>query len=203
MARHHEHPHGPHGDHDWSSQAYVSEWVARDDARQSERQAILDRMFAAAPFAADASIRILDVGGGAGAVTEAASRAFPQARITLQDFSQPMMDQARERIPDPAGRISYVRADFSDPNWTRSVGGPFDLVVSGIAIHNLYESAAIAACYRAIYGLLKPGGCFLDYDHFGRVGGLDRNIAALREAGFKSVEIVWHEEPTAVVKAIA
>ena len=71
------------------------------------------------------------------------------------------------------------------PAWTRSVGGPFDLAVSGIAIHNLHEMPAIGACYEAVRSLLKPGGCFLDYDHFDRVGGVALHQHMLKVAGFR------------------
>jgi hypothetical protein len=99
--------------------------------------------------------------------------------------------------------MRYVVCDLRDPAWAQDVGGPFDLVVSGIAIHNLYDMAAITACYGAIRGLLKPGSCFLDYDHFDRAGGLAAHRDALRSAGFAAVETIWHEWPTAVLKASA
>ena len=56
--------------------------------------------------------------------------------------------------------------------------------MSGIAIHNLNDMAAIAACYQAVRRLLKPGGCFLDYDHFDRVGGVPLHQYTLKVAGF-------------------
>ena len=85
--------------------------------------------------------------------------------------------------------------------WVKTAGGPFDLAVSGIAIHNLHEMAAIANCYEAVRGLLKPGGVFLDYDHFDRVGGVPLHQHMLKVAGFAGAEPVWHEHPTAVLKA--
>ena len=70
--------------------------------------------------------------------------------------------------------MRYVIADLCDPAWVDHVAGPFDLIVSAIAIHNLRDLGQIAACYRAIAGLAKPGGVFLDYDLFDRIGGLER-----------------------------
>ena len=127
--------------------------------------------------------------------------AFPRAKATLADYSAPMLDRARERFAGRAGAVRYVLCDLSDPAWPQKVGRPFDLAVSGIAIHNLHELAAIAACYEAVYGLLKPGGCFLDYDHFDRVGGVPLHQHSLKVAGFNSVDIVWHGHPTAILKA--
>ena len=61
----------------------------------------------------------------------------------------------------------------------------------------------ISACYAAVRRLLRVGGCFLDYDHFDRAGGLAAHRDALLSVGFKSVDTVWHEVPTAVLKAVA
>jgi SAM-dependent methyltransferase len=199
---HHHHHHGDHH-HDWHSQAYVTDWVAGDDARADERKPIIDRLIAAVPFARDAAIEVLDVGGGAGAITAAVLEAFPNAKVVLQDYSEPMLARARERVSAHAARVRYAVSDFKDPGWANQVGGPFDLIVSGIAIHNLYDLPAIADCYEAIRSLTKSGGCFLDYDHFDLVGGVPLHQHSMRVAGFASVDIVWHEHPTAILKANA
>ncbi len=91
--------------HDWHSQDYVDEWIARDITRDEERRLRLRQMLAAAPFAADAEITVLDVGGGYGVVTEEVLRVFPRAVVTLQDYSQPMLDQARDRLAAYCGRV--------------------------------------------------------------------------------------------------
>jgi ubiquinone/menaquinone biosynthesis C-methylase UbiE len=158
-------------------------------------------LIAAIPYARDSAIAVLDVGGGSGVLTDAVLKAFPRAQVTLQDFSQPMLDSARARFADRAGQVRYVRCDLRDPTWAQSVGGPFDLAVSGIAIHNLHDLAVIASCYEAVHGLLKSGGCFLDYDHFDRAGGVPLHQHSLKVAGFRSVDLVWHEHPTAILKA--
>jgi 2-polyprenyl-3-methyl-5-hydroxy-6-metoxy-1,4-benzoquinol methylase len=197
---HHHHHHGDH-QHDWHSQDYVSGWIARDVERSTNRQPIIDRLIAAVPYGRDSAITVLDVGGGSGVLTDAVLKAFPRAQVTLQDFSQPMLDSARGRFADRAGQVRYVLGDLRDPVWAQSVGGPFDLAVSGIAIHNLHDLAVIAGCYEAVHGRLKSGGCFLDYDHFDRAGGVPLHQHSLKVAGFRSVDLVWHEHPTAILKA--
>ena len=197
----HDHHHGDHHHHDWHSQHYVSDWIANDARRASERQPIIERLIAAVPFGREAEIAVLDVGAGAGVVADAVLQAFPRAQVTLQDYSQLMLARARERLGNRDGQVRYALGDLNDPAWVKNVGGPFDLAVSGIAIHNLQVMAAIAACYERVHGLLKPGGCFLDYDHFDRVGGVPLHQHMLKVAGFKAAEVIWHEHPTAVVKA--
>ena len=144
---------------------------------------------------------MLDVGGGAGMIAEAVLNAFPRATVTVQDFSPHMLDSARTRLAGHAARVRTVLSDLKDPAWTKTAAGPFDLAVSGIAIHNLHEMGAIAACYDAVRSLLKGGGAFLDYDHFDRVGGVPLHQHMLKVAGFASADVVWHEHPTAVIKA--
>jgi ubiquinone/menaquinone biosynthesis C-methylase UbiE len=156
----------------------------------------------AIPFPRDSAIEVLDVGGGSGVVADAVLAAFPKARVTLQDFSEPMLAGARVRFAGRAGPVRYLHADLRDAPWTKSIGGSFDLAVSGIAIHNLHEMPAIGACYEAVRSLLKPGGCFLDYDHFDRVGGVPLHQHMLKVAGFSKTEIVFHQHPTAVLKAV-
>ncbi|MGH6771430.1 MAG: class I SAM-dependent methyltransferase [Xanthobacteraceae bacterium] len=200
----HEHDHHHHHDHshDWHSKDYVARWMARDAGRAGERREILAALIAAAPFGSGAAIGVLDVGGGNGVVTEAILEAFPKARVTLIDYSEEMLAQARARFASSGREVRYVRGDLLDPDWPRAAGGPFDLAVSAIAIHNLQNLAAMAACYEAVHGLLKPGGCFLDYDHFDKFGGVPLHQHSLRVAGFVSVEPVWHRHPTAVLKAV-
>lgn len=187
--------------HDWHSPGYVAEWIARDLTRDEERRLRLRQMLAAAPFPADAEIAVLDVGGGYGVVSEEVLRAFPRARVTLQDYSPPMLDQARERLAAFSGRVEYALGDLRDPAWTAAVGGPFDLAVSAIAIHNLRDRGEIAACYGAVAGVLKPGGMFLDYDLFGLIGGVEAQTETIRAAGFAAVDCLWQEGRLAVLAA--
>ena len=187
--------------HDWHSPSYVDEWIAGDVSRDEERRLHLRQMLAAAPFAAETELAVLDIGGGYGVVTEEVLHAFPRAVVTLQDYSLPMLDRARDRLVDYRGRVKYAVGDLRDPAWTIGLDGPFDLAVSAIAIHNLRDPAQIAASYRAIGSILKAGGVFLDYDLFELIGGLDAQIRTIRDAGFAVVDCVWREERLGIIRA--
>lgn len=190
-------------EHDWHSEDYVDEWITRDLARDEERRTILKRMLSHAPFAANAEPRVLDIGAGYGMVTEEVLNAFPRARITFQDYSEEMFVRARRRLAKHTGQVTYVLCDLLEPSWGKKVGGPFDLVVSAIAIHNLRDTAQIVGCYRAIHDLLKPGGYFLEYDHFHRIGGIESNLEALRKAGFERAESPWRKEERSAILVAA
>jgi trans-aconitate methyltransferase len=185
--------------HDWHSERYVADWIAQDAARDPVRRPRLRDMLAAAPFPRDARLAVLDVGAGFGAVTEEMLKLFPAAEVTLQDYSQPMLAEARRRLAGHAPQLRYVECDLTDPSWANRVGGPFDLAVSAIALHNLRDEGGIFACYRAIRDLLRPDGWFLDYDLFFR--GVEPHIDAMRAGGFTTVECRWQEPPRAIVAA--
>ena len=187
--------------HDWHSPSYVDEWIARDVTRDEERRNRLRRMLASLPHPGDGEIAVLDVGGGYGVVTEEVLRVFPGAVVTLQDYSQPMLDQASQRLAAHGARVKYAVGDLRDPKWTDGLGGPFDLAVSAIAIHNLRDLDQIAECYRALANVLKPEGVFLDYDLFGLIGGVDAQMRTIREAGFAAVDCLWQEGRLAIIRA--
>ena len=188
-------------EHDWQSQSYVDEWISRDVQRDGVRRTRLREMLSLASLERDSAVAVLDVGGGYGVVSEEILRAFPQARVTLQDYSQPMLDHARRQLAGYGDRISYVAADLCDPSWIDRVAGPFDLIVSAIAIHNLANLERISACYGGIVRLLKPGSSFLDYDLFEIVGGVALHMKLLKAVGFVQVDCTWQQTPAAIIAA--
>jgi hypothetical protein len=119
----------------------------------------------------------------------------------VQDYSAPMLESAREHLGSLSDKTGYVQCDLLDPGWTKSVGGPFDLVVSAIAIHNLDDRDSIFDCYRAIRSVMKPGGWFLNYDRY--PGGAEPHLDALRQMGFVRVDAEDLKPPIAIVAAVA
>ncbi|MGH6671920.1 MAG: class I SAM-dependent methyltransferase [Xanthobacteraceae bacterium] len=197
---HHDHGHD-HAPHDWHSQTYVDEWIKRDENREDERRPRIRQMIEMAALPRDAALAVLDVGAGYGFITEEVLRAYPNARVTLQDYSELMLERARQRLAKCAGQLSFVCADLTAPDWAQQVGGPFDLIVSAIAIHNLRALDKIAGCYRGVADLLKPGALFLDYDLFQQHGGIETHIAMMQEAGTTRVSRAWDDGRAAIILA--
>jgi len=194
----HQHGNRPH--HDWQSATYVQEWIDGDVTKDSERVPVLRGMLALPDLSPDAHLQVLDVGAGYGIVSRVVLETFPNARVTLQDFSQPMLDQSKRRLAEFADRMSFVLADLTDPAWTERAGGPFDLAVSAIAIHNLGVAERIAPVYKGVFKVLKPGGAFLDSDYV-FAGGLEGHVRWLEEAGFARVSARLENERLAVMAA--
>ncbi len=175
----------PHGHHDWHSPDYVRDWIGADVTRDTERRPLLRRLAELLPFDRDAEVRILDVGGGYGMLTREVLEELPKSRVVLHDFSQPMIDQARERLGPLLDRVEFAFADLRDPAWVDVVGGPFDAVVSSIAIHNVRDPQRIRAIFAEVRQLLTDRGCFANLDLvFPGDLSLDAQLDWLRDAGF-------------------
>lgn len=150
--------------HDWHSTTYVDDWIEGATSHDAQRRPLLRRAAGLLPFAPDAQIWVLDLGGGYGEFSAQVLDLFPQARVCLQDYSVPMIERAQQRLAQFGDRVEYRVCDLWDPDWPAQVGGPFDAVVSALAIHNLGEPAAIGRAFTDVAGLLCPGGCFFDLD---------------------------------------
>ena len=100
--------------------------------------------------------RILDLGAGTGLLSELVATAAPNAELVLLDDSAEMLDRARERLGVRLG-VSFIvgRFDHGLPP------GPWDAIVSALAIHHL-DDPGKQALFNAIAGALEPGGVFVN-----------------------------------------
>jgi tRNA (cmo5U34)-methyltransferase len=109
--------------------------------------------------------RILDLGCGDGIVGRAARQTWPEALLTLVDFSEPMLAAARRRFVD-SNDVALIHADFGEPGWVERIRdrSPFDLVLSAYAIHHQPDHRK-RALYGEIVDLLATGGVFINIEH--------------------------------------
>jgi len=108
----------------------------------------------------------LDLGCGDGILGAAILGAYPNSHGVLVDFSEPMLEQAREQLKQYAGQLMFENLDYGDPAWVNKMQayGPFDAIVSGYSIHH-QPDARKRQVYQEIYSLLKPGGWFINIEH--------------------------------------
>ena len=185
----------------WQEQEFVDNWVTRDDGRQDQRGPMIEATVNAASFPPDQPLQVLDVGAGYGLLSKHLLAKYPKAKVTLQDVSEPMFTHARERLAEYADRTSYVNSDFSQRDWSSGLGGPFDFVVSAIAIHNMYDDDLISSIYKDIADLIAEGGVFANLDYAAQAGGVDTHVQWLKEAGFKNVEVTPQTDRIVLLKA--
>jgi tRNA (cmo5U34)-methyltransferase len=99
--------------------------------------------------------RVLDLGAGTGETTLAILARYPGAMVTLLDKNPDMLAVAAERVP--ADRVAAVLTrDFAGP----LPAGPFDLVVSSLAVHHLDDTGK-RSFFRRVRAALRPEGRFV------------------------------------------
>lgn len=177
--------------HDWNSQGYVVRWAERQEEREADRREPFRLMAETIRYDKEAPIKILDLGAGYGALTQFLLRQFPNATAVCQDGSKEMADLGRERMEHLGGRFSYALCDFGQRGWSKTLKEKFEAVVSAIAIHNVREAEIIQGIYQELFALVKPGGCFLNFDRMSLP--LEKQMAWLREAGFENVKCFWND----------
>ncbi len=108
--------------------------------------------------------RLLDIGCGDGILGRAVMAEYPNAMGVFVDFSEHMIEAAKQKVDNH--RAVFIVQDLATKTWTQSVSNyaPFDFVLSGFAIHHLLNERK-RELYREIFGLLRPGGLFLNLEH--------------------------------------
>jgi tRNA (cmo5U34)-methyltransferase len=177
--------------------------AARYDALRRQLIPCFDAFYGAAvgllaPLAGTAP-RVLDVGAGTGLLAELVKRRLPAARVTLLDFSEAMLAQARARFAGAAVPVAFQVGDSS----LAPLGGPWDAVVSALSIHHLADESK-RRLYRRAFEALAPGGVLVnadnvcDEDPAVQADHREAWIAAIRATGLAEAELEAALERTKV-----
>jgi tRNA (cmo5U34)-methyltransferase len=136
--------------------------------------------------------RVLDLGGGTGALSAAVLDGLPGVRVTVLDVDADMLGEARRRLARFADRVSFQEGSFLDPL------PPADAVVASLALHHVHDLRTKTALYRSIHDTLSPGGVLLNLDaavtEDERLNGLmfDRMAARMGDQGITDPEARHH-----------
>jgi tRNA (cmo5U34)-methyltransferase len=198
----------------WSDRSRVAECVSREiPFRELAETMLLDAL---APYVG----RILDLGTGGGRLAALIRDQFPGCEAVALDSSEPMLDAARRRFEGDE-RVRVRHHDLARPLSER---GPFDAVVSGLAIHHL-EHARKRVLFGEVRALLPPGGVFANLDLVraatperdrqfrqaigrsqddpaDRLAGIREQLDWLHDAGFRSIECPFKWMQLTLVVAI-
>jgi tRNA (cmo5U34)-methyltransferase len=151
--------------------------------------------------------RILELGVGTGETARCVLELHPSAQLTGIDSSAEMLARAREILAEADLRTGRLEEPLP--------AGPFDLVVSCLAVHHL-DSAGKAELFRRVGDVLRPGGRFVLADvvvpdrpedaivpctpGFDLPDPVQDQLEWLRAAGFLP-RVVWARRDLAVIAA--
>jgi tRNA (cmo5U34)-methyltransferase len=138
---------------EWSQPGRVAEYLSREIPQRSTAEEML---LAALPVRVE---RFLDLGTGDGRLVALIRSRHPQATAIGLDSSEPMLIRALERFGDDP-LVELRRQDLRRP---MTETGPFDAIVSGLAIHHL-EDERKRELFDEIHKLLSPTGVFANLD---------------------------------------
>lgn len=106
--------------------------------------------------------QLLDIGCGAGNYSLKMLSKLPNLECTLVDLSGPMLDKALERVSNQTTKkVHVVKGDVREVPLKEN---HFDIILAGAVLHHLREDHDWETTFKKIYGLLKPGGCFMISD---------------------------------------
>lgn len=149
----------------WKSESLVRKYLDGIRAAIPLAAEQLDVMLRLVAAKGEPVRRIADVGCGDGVLAATLLERYPEARAILVDFSEPMLKAARRRF-EGRSNCRVVEGDLGSPSWAEGVreDAPFDVIVSGYAIHHVTDERK-RAVYREVFELLAPGGMFLNTEH--------------------------------------
>jgi tRNA (cmo5U34)-methyltransferase len=172
---------------EWDPDTYLAEMAAEIPGYEELQEAV------AAATAGIRATRVLELGTGTGETALRVRSIHPEASWVGIDSSQAMLARAQERLPDADLRLQRLEDDLPP--------GPFDLVLSALAVHHL-DGAGKRELFSRAAGVLRPGGTFVLGDVVvppaGQEGPIDIDwvvdkpdsvedqLAWLREAGFEA-----------------
>jgi tRNA (cmo5U34)-methyltransferase len=184
--------------------ATYREWVRGEIPHYDQLQESIADGTAAGDAAA-----ILDLGTGTGETLAGVLHRHPLARAVGIDESEGMLAVARGRLEEYD--VTLAVADLLDP----LPQGPFDLVVSALAVHHL-DGPGKATLFARVAEALRPGGRFVlgdvilppDVssavipltDGWDKPSTVADQVGWMEEAGF-AVTVLWQESDLAIFSA--
>ncbi len=139
------------------------------------------------PFSPQTTFRVLELGLGTGNLTEKLLDRFPESRVVGYDLSGEMLARARAKLTGAGARVELHQGDISRVAFD---GGPFDAVMSSIAVHHVPPPDK-PSLFQRIHDVLRPGGVLVLGDSFqAATSELSDRYRALSKASLEREGIV-------------
>jgi SAM-dependent methyltransferase len=119
----------------------------------------------------------MDLGCGDGILGATLLGEYPSAHGVFVDFSEPMLEQARQQLQAYTDQLVFQNLDYGDSGWVSRIQSeaPFDAIVSGYSIHH-QPDVRKRQVYEEIFSLLKPGGWFVNIEHVSSAAQLNIDL---------------------------
>jgi tRNA (cmo5U34)-methyltransferase len=175
------------GEWEWNPDRYLADMAAEIPGYEELQEAVV------AATAGVEATRALELGTGTGETALRVRAVHPGADWVGIDSSEAMLARAGERLPDADLRLQRLEDDLPS--------GPFDLVVSALAVHHL-DGPGKRNLFSRVARVLRPDSLFVLGDvvvpEAGQEGpiyidwvmdlpdSVDDQLAWLRAAGFEA-----------------
>jgi tRNA (cmo5U34)-methyltransferase len=146
---------------DWS-ETESAQFQDLGDVAVPRRDEMLAALVAAAPFAHDRPIRILELGCGDGSLAARMLEAFGKATLVGLDGSERMRQTTAARLASFGSRASVAAFELAALDWWDRLNG-VDLVTSSLCLHHLND-AKKQYLYKAIASRITAAGALLIAD---------------------------------------
>ena len=172
---------------EWDPDTYLAEMAAEIPGYEELQEAVV------AATSGLSVTCVLELGTGTGETALRVRARHPGAAWVGIDASEPMLARARERLPGADLRLARLEDELPP--------GPFDLVVSALAVHHL-DDAGKRDLFSRVAGVLREGGLFVLGDvvvppagqegpiyidwEMDKPDSVDDQLAWLRAAGFEA-----------------
>jgi tRNA (cmo5U34)-methyltransferase len=134
------------GEWEWDPETYLAQMAEEIPGYEDLQEAV------AAATADVQATRVLELGTRTGETALLVQTRHPEARWVGIDSSEAMLGRARDHLPDADLRLQRLEDELP--------AGPFDLVVSALAVHHL-DGAGKQGLFSRVAGVLRPGGRFV------------------------------------------
>jgi len=134
------------GEWEWDPDTYLAEMAEEIPGYEELQEAVVGATAGARVSS------VLELGTGTGETALRVRAEHPEARWVGIDSSEAMLARARERLPDADLRLQRLEDELP--------AGPFDLVLSALAVHHL-DGAGKQDLFSRVSRVLQPNGLFV------------------------------------------
>jgi SAM-dependent methyltransferase len=181
------------------------DWLRRWDAQQSlylpDREDRFTVMLDVLEVTIDRPMIALDLACGPGSISQRLLHRFPDTEVLALDTDPVLLAIGQGVLGTRDGHLTWIKDDLTDPSWANRLverlgGRLLDAVLSSTALHWV-SPGVLADVYRALGGMMRSGGVFLNADHMDYpphldvIGGAARKLREQRRTAARPGAEDW------------